>query len=519
MNKNESNLISNDLNLMVRLKSTLMLKITILKNRFIMLLYLALILGSCKTEQKPNILFIAIDDLNDWAGCLNHHPNVQTPNIDLLASQGILFTNAHCQAPLCGPSRTSVMTGLLPSSTGIYQHISDEEIQGSSEFAQKSIFLPKYFEQNGYKTMGVGKLFHLGDRANSFQEFGGEFEKFGPFPEKRLKYDPIWFNKPKGTVTDWGAFPESDELMPDYKIANWAIEKLKHDHEKPFFLGVGFIRPHVPWYVPKKWFDIFNIDSIQTPPYLPSDMDDIPEIGVAVAEVPMMPTTEWMIEVGEWKEAVRAYLACMAFTDHYVGEVLKALEKSEYANNTIVVLWSDHGYHLGEKNRFAKHSLWQKSTQVPLIFAGKGIPKNKSSNAPVGLIDMYPTLAELCGFSAPNVDGHSLVPLIENQNTQWKHAAITTYGENNHSVYFKGFHYIQYEDGSEELYNSQDDPNEWYNIASKREFLELKKQLIQHLPLVNRPQVGESVSRVNSYFRAKDDQKGKRKNDGLKNKF
>ena len=153
--------------------------------------------------------------------------------------------------------------------------------------------------------------------------------------------------------------------------------EIEEEHDQPFFLGVGFIRPHVPWYVPQKWYDMYDVEGIETPPYLPSDMDDIPEIGKEIADVPMMPTTEWAIETGQWKEIVRAYLTCTTFTDHYVGKVLDALEKSGYADNTVVVLWADHGYHVGEKGRFAKHSLWERATRVPLIVAGPGLGRGR----------------------------------------------------------------------------------------------------------------------------------------------
>ena len=324
----------------------------------ILLLYIILFLHGChsKTSENkqsesslPNVLFIAIDDLNDWLGCMNGHPNAKTPNIDRLAKRGTLFMNAHCQAPLCGPSRASIMTGLRPTTTGIYGQINDEDIKSANPVTAKVTFLPSYFRTHGYKTMGVGKLFHNFAPEGVFEEAGGREKGFGPKPEKRFYYDPAWFDKPGGTQTDWGAYPEKDDQMPDFRTAQWARERLTEDHNRPFFLAVGFLRPHVPWYVPQKWFDLFPLDSIQLPPYLKDDQADIPELSLKLHDVPMMPTTEWAIANGEWKKIVQAYLACIAFVDHYVGSVIKALEESPYANNTIVVLWSDHGYHIGEK--------------------------------------------------------------------------------------------------------------------------------------------------------------------------
>ncbi len=451
-------------------------------------------------KKTPNILMIAIDDLNDWTGFMGGHPDVKTPNLDRLAEKGVVFTNAHCQAPICGPSRASIMTGLYPTTSGIYLQISDPDIRKSNQQTQEAIFLPDYFEQNGYKTLGVGKLFHNGDKAGVFEEYGSAFEMFGPKPEKRFNYDPAWFNKPGGTQTDWGAFPEYDSLMPDYKSASWAINQLQKAHEKPFFLAVGFVRPHVPWYVPQKWLDLYHPDSLEMPPYLPTDFSDIPEMGKRVADVPMMPTTEWAIETGQWKEMVRAYLACVTFVDHQAGRVLDALEKSEYADNTLVVLWSDHGYHVGEKNRFAKQALWRASTNSLLLFAGPEI-KPAKTNAPAGLIDIYPTLLELAELPANQANqGHSLVPLLNNPSREWENFAFTAYGLGNYSLFDNRYHFIQYEDGSEELYDLQYDPEEWENLAKKEQMKELLINFRNRLPEKHAPMSPGSKYNINEYF-------------------
>ena len=285
------------------------------------------------TDAKPNVLFIAIDDLNDWVGCLGGHPNAKTPNIDALAKKGMLFTNAHCQAPICGPSRASLMSGLLPTTTGIYGQIGDKNLRKSSEPVKQATFLPEYFKQQGYKTIGVGKLFHNGGGAGAFEQYGG-FASFGPKPKKRFKYDPKWFkDKFGGTQTDWGPYPAADEKMPDYKISNWAVEKLKEKHDKPFFLAAGFMRPHVPWYVPQKWFDMHPVENIKTPPYRKDDLADVSELSRRVNEVPCMPTTEWAIETKQWKDIVQSYLASTTFVDHYAGQVIDALKASKYADN------------------------------------------------------------------------------------------------------------------------------------------------------------------------------------------
>jgi len=458
--------------------------------------------GQVLAKQKQNVVFIAIDDLNDWVGCLDGNEQAKTPNIDRLASAGLLFTNAHCQAPISGPSRASVMTGLYPSSTGNYFQMRDENIKRSNDITTKAIFLPDYFEKHGYKTMAVGKIYHNGDGANTFQQYGGVFDKFGPTPELRVKYDPAWFADKFGkTQTDWGAFPEHDSLMPDYKYAEWAVSKLYESHEKPFFLAVGFVRPHVPWHVPQKWFDMFPPEQIKYPPYDPNDFDDIPEMAKKVTEVPAMPTTEWLIATNQWKDVVRAYLASVAFVDAQVGKILDALENSEYARNTIVVLWSDHGYHLGEKNRVAKQALWERNTRIPLIFKGPDIIKGSKTNAPVQLIDMYPTLTELCELPAYELaEGKSLVPLITNPKLKWPYPAISIYGEGNIAVRNHRYRLIQYEDKSYELYDLKVDPNEFYNLAGKRKYGHLVTKLRKSIPVEWAPNSKYSTNNINSYF-------------------
>jgi arylsulfatase A-like enzyme len=449
---------------------------------------------------RPNVLFIAVDDLNDWVGCMNGHPNARTPNIDRLASQGVLFTNAHCQAPICGPSRASLFTGLLPSTTGIYGQIKDRDLRGGSGLTRLCTFLPDYFERYGYETMAAGKLFHQGDKAHVFEEYGPG-KSFGPKPKKRMHYDPKWFGKRGGTQTDWGPYPARDELMPDYKIAGYAVKKLKQQHDKPFFLAIGFCRPHVPWHVPQKWFDRHPVEKTKTPPHRKDDLDDVPEISRRLHDLPAMPTTEWAIRTGQWKEMVRAYLACVTFVDAQIKRVLDALADSSYADDTIVVLWSDHGYHLGEKNRFAKHALWDRATKMPLIIAGPGCGKGLICSAPVGLIDLYPTLVQLCGLPVnPDNEGHSLAPLLSHPDAAWPYAAITTYGRGNHAVQTRRYRFYQYADGSNELYDHVKDPHEWDNLAGKPGSGVIMARLRKHLPRVNARPVKKQTYPDNEYF-------------------
>tara|TARA_R110002049_G_scaffold263116_1_gene439259 strand:- start:17040 stop:18530 length:1491 start_codon:yes stop_codon:yes gene_type:complete len=464
------------------------------------LLVIILIIFSCNSRKvensevkkefsKPNVLFIAVDDLNNWIGCLNAFSNTKTPNLDKLASEGILFSNAHCQAPLCGPSRASIMTGLRPSTTGIYGMISDEKIRSEEGVTNNITFLPEYFGNHGYHTMGIGKLFHGHAPNGVFDESGGRVKGFGPYPKERFVWDGFGTsNREKygRTSTDWGAFPESDTLMPDHKSADWAIQRLSKKHDKPFFMGVGFLRPHVPYYVPQKWFDMHPLKGIETPPYKSDDLDDIPPVGLKINDLPMMPSTEWAIESGEWKKIVQAYLACISYVDYEIGRVMEALRNSDYSDNTIVVLWSDHGYRLGEKGTFAKHALWETATNAPLMFSGPNLPKGKKIDAPVEMLSIYPTLLELSGLPAYSKnEGVSLVAMMQDDKELESAYAITTFGMNNHAVKANGYRYIRYEDGMEEFYDHKTDPNEWENQASNPIYKDEIQALKNNLPKVN----------------------------------
>ncbi|MBX2816488.1 MAG: sulfatase [Saprospiraceae bacterium] len=451
----------------------------------------------------PNVLFIAIDDLNTWLGCLGGHANSKTPNMDRLASMGVLFSNAHCQAPLCGPSRASVMTGLRPSTTGIYGMIRDDTIRSENPATRDIAFLPEYFRAHGYHTMGIGKLFHNHAPKGVFDESGGRVRGFGPTPAQRFVWDGYGTSdrtRYGRTSTDWGAYPENDSLMPDHQSTDWTIERLQRSYDQPFFLGVGFLRPHVPLYVPQKWFDLHPLDDIKEVPYREDDLEDVPAVAHLINDLPMMPTTEWAIKKGQWKNIIQAYLACVSFVDHQVGRLLDALEKSEHAKNTVIVLWSDHGYRLGEKGTFAKHALWETATNAPLIFAAPNLPKDKVIDTPAEMLSIYPTLLELCGL--PNNErneGISLVPVMQGQKKE-KAFAITTFGRHNHGIKHDGFRYIRYEDGGAELYDHTNDPHEWSNQINNPVFqgrIDLMEAL---LPTTNVNWDPSSLYKFQPYF-------------------
>lgn len=464
---------------------------------FIIALLFAIIFTACGSKgrltadkpDRPNVLFIAIDDLNTLLGCMGGYTKSITPNIDALAARGVLFTNAHCQAPLCGPSRASLMTGLRPSTTGIYGMIRDDTIRSQNPTTKDIIFLPEYFRDHGYHTMGIGKLFHTHAPEGVFDESGGRVRGFGPMPEERFVWDGHGTadrNKYGRTSTDWGAYPEHDSLMPDHQSADWVIDRLTRKYDSPFFMGVGFLRPHVPFYAPQKWFDLHPIEEIKVAPYKADDLKDVPDVALQINDLPMMPTTDWAIESGEWKNIIQAYLACVSFVDHQVGRIIQALESNGHGDNTVIVLWSDHGYRLGEKSTFAKHALWEPATKAPLIFSAPGLPEGQVIETPTEMLSIYPTLLELCELPAyEKNEGVSLLPKMLGKNTSQDSYAVCTFGRNNHSVRSSRFRYIQYEDGSQEFYDHQIDPNEWTNEANNPKYQEDLARLRKHLPKTN----------------------------------
>ena len=441
--------------------------------RIILATWLALAVGlpTADAGDKYNVLFISVDDLNDFPTFAQRYPDAKTPNMDRLAARGMVFTRAHCQFPLCGPSRASLMSGLLPVTLGYDNHMKDADLQKRAR-AKGTELLHVYFAKHGYKTMAVGKICHHHVPKGSVDASGGR----GRFSEGTGKLMKNWHQR--GTSTDWAMAPERDEQLPDHKAAGWAINQLQAKHDKPFFLMVGILRPHVPWYVPKKWFDLYDKDEIQLPPYRPDDLDDIPSMAKEISILKQMPRTDWAIENNQWRNIVHAYLACVSFADHQVGRVLDALDKSPYRDKTIVALWSDHGYHMGEKNTFQKQSLWARSSHVPLVVARPAVEIGGRCDQIVSLLDLYPTLVDMCGLP-PNAanEGRSLRPLLDNPKTEWPHPAIIGWKENSFAVQTERYRYIRYGDGSEELYDHAADPNEWKNLVGDTSSAAVKKNL------------------------------------------
>lgn len=461
--------------------------------------FAAISVAAFAKDSRPNVLLIGIDDLNDWTGSLGGHPQAYTPNIDRFANSGTLFANAHCQSPVCMPSRASMMTSRYPSSTGLYflfpqNHDESPQLEGV-------LTMPERFAQEGYEVMGAGKLFHNRENDHVFGsvgEYGGNFGTFGPYPEKQMVYDA----PPK--LWDWGVYPKNDDdsETPDYQIAQWAKDKLEQDYDKPFFLAAGFYRPHVPMYATQKWFDRFPLEEIQLPLVKDGDWDDLPDYAIDLTNLEhISPTQEWMLEHGQWEHAVQSYLASIAFVDSCVGIVLDALENSPHKSNTIVVVFSDHGFHMGEKKHWAKRTLWEDGTRVLMAISGPGLGAQQRSTKPVGLIDIYPTLLELCGMKADKGhEGHSMSPLIDNPRTDdWSRPTLTNFGKGNNAVRSEYWRYIRYLDGSEELYDHRWDPHEWANLASNPAFNDVKASLAKWLPEREAPILGDGSTGHKAY--------------------
>ncbi|MDO8543014.1 MAG: sulfatase [Opitutaceae bacterium] len=447
--------------------------------KLVPLLALMLSAGLCATRAatraQPNVLFIAIDDLNHWVGHLGRNPQTKTPHIDRLAKQGVAFTKAYCTAPACNPSRASLMSGLRPSTTGCYLNAQNWR-PGISE----EKLLNSHFVRAGYRVFGSGKIYHgAGDR-------GGEWTDYFVPPGGNLKLHPSAKDDGVGGIK-FGPLANRDEEMPDFHVATYCIEKLKEKHDRPFFLTAGFVKPHMPFSVPKKWFDQFPLDTIQLPPHREDDLDDIPAAGRRMAR-PEGDHAQ-IVKSGRWKEAVQAYLATIAFLDSQVGRVLDALERSTYRDNTIVVLWSDHGWSLGEKSHWRKFALWEEPTRTVFVWKVPGMTNPGGlSGRPVDFTSIYPTVCALTGVRPPaHLEGRDISALLKNPQAAWDVPAITTHGFKNHTVRSEGWRYIRYENGDEELYDSAADPLEYTNLANRPENTARKTALAKWLPKTDAP--------------------------------
>lgn len=445
------------------------------------------VLATCAfSADRPNVLFIAIDDLNDWVGCLGGNPQAKTPNIDQLAGRGLNFYNAHCASPVCNPSRAALMSGMRSSTTGVYNNSIDWRAEKSGQSATLNV----HFKANGYYVAGAGKIYHESFGRYEEADWDDYYLRRGSTvgSKKGLRgSNPVPADGESRGVGGiaFGPVNANDEDLEDYHIVDYCIEQLQQKHEKPFFLACGIHKPHMPWYVPKKYYEMFPLSSIQLPKVRDNDLDDVPPAGYKMAH----PETDHaaILKSGRWKEAVQGYLAAGAFTDAMVGRLVSEFDKSAYRENTIIVFWGDHGWHLGEKHHWRKFSLWEEATRAPLFFKVPGITKPGTvCKRPVDFMSIYPTLCDLCGLPVPShVEGKSVRSLLVDPSATWDLPAITTHGFKNHAVRSENWRYIQYADGGEELYDEVNDPMEWTNVANKNQFAGIKELLRKSIPTLN----------------------------------
>lgn len=448
----------------------------------------AMLMGGCMTNNPdtaslksdnigsnhPNVLFIAVDDLRDWTGYLGEYSTVKTPNLDKLAKAGMVFTNAHCAAPVCSPSRTALLTGISPANTGVYEN--GNRWEGD---LREHVTLTRYFMDMGYYVAGFGKIYHGSGDLQYWHRF--EYGEYSPAP-KNPEY-PGAFGSPLDIP---------DSLTGDWKRVTNAIEIIEKDIQTPLFLACGLVRPHTPWDVPRKYFEMYPLESIKLPEVNENDQEDIPFMGKAIANRKMGDNygkyrAEWthqqIVDSGLWKVNIQAYLASISYADDQIGRLMEAWNKSKYAENGIIVLWGDHGWHLGEKQHWSKRTLWEVGTRTPLIFSYPGkIESGSTCETPVSLLDLFPTLTELCKLPPrKDLDGISLTPLLFNPDLPWDRPAVTIWGQDNVSVRSGQWRYIHYCDGSKELYDHRNDPNEWENLAGS-EYMHIINQLHQWVP-------------------------------------
>lgn len=431
---------------------------------------------AAQSPTKPNVLMIAIDDLNDWVGFMGGHPQAKTPHMDALAKNGRYFANAHCAVPVCSASRVSVMSGVAATTHGSYElGPRYEQLPALADVPT----MQQFFKNNGYVTLEGGKVLHhgfSGPLAGGIDRSLGR--KRSPRPKKFMNRPADWSG-----AWDWGAFPETDAEMADHELAKKAAAALGENFDKPFFMSVGFFRPHVPLYVPPKWFDLYDEKSLKLPQSPKSDLDDLPKNFLSINDYAVAPTHAEVVGSGKQRGLTQAYLASISFVDHCVGIVLDALESSPHADNTVVVLWSDHGFHLGEKQHWAKRTLWEESTRVPLLIAGPGIQPGKPCREAASLLDIYPTLLELCHLPKnTRLEGVSLVPQLNDPTSARRQPAITSSYFGNHSIRTRDWRLITYADGAQELYDHSNDSDEFHNLAKSPKHQAIRDQLARWLP-------------------------------------
>lgn len=476
--------------------------------RAAVLLVAACVPTSAVAAEHPNVLFISIDDLNDWVGVFGGHAEARTPQIDRLASEGsMIFQNAHCPGPVCGPSRSALLSGFMPHRTGIYGNSNN---MLDSELVQTHATLPEYFSRHGYTTLSRGKIAHRHATARGtdaghwmydvwVQASGGMSVDPDSVTSRNRNLingkpaPPSEYTARGGSEFAWGVTRDGKDQTKDYLTAQWAAQQLQQHHDKPFFLAVGLSKPHLPFYSPREFWDLFPADGNYLPEIQESDFDDIllPNGNPAGRK-----TLDylWLEQNKLLNEAARAYLACCSYADHCVGVILEGLRNSPHADNTVIVLWGDHGWHLGEKLRYRKAELWSESTRCPLVVRLPGMSGRQDCHQAVNLIDLYPTLIELCRLPAkPNLDGKSFAALLQDPTQQWE-PTITIRGEGNVAVHDQRWNLIYRRNGVRELYDLRHDPMEWTNLFGQEGYQQVQETLAACVPHSFAPAVKNSKS-------------------------
>jgi len=438
---------------------------------------LALILaaapGAAQTSaRRPNVLLIMADDLNDDMGTYGH-PMVKTPNLDRLAARGVRFDRAYTQFPLCSPSRASLMTGLRPDTTRIYDLTTDFRT-----ILPDVVTLPQLFQRNGYVSVRVGKIYHYGNPGqigtsglDDPKSWDAVVNPRGIDKDEEKVLTNLTPDRGLGSSLSFYASPASDEEHTDGKVAAETIALLEKHRDRPFFIGAGFYRPHCPYIAPKKYFDMYPLDRITAPTWSEADVKSVP----APAFFTRPPN--WGVDERGVRQARQAYFASISFLDANVGRLLDALDRLKLTDNTIVIFMSDHGYLLGERGQWMKQMLFERSARAPLIVSAPGVSaKGRASQRIVEFVDLYPTVAALANLTPPaGLHGRSLVPLLRNPSAQWDFPALTQVQRGpaagptfqGYSIRTERWRYMEWEDGKRgrELYDERADPDELRNLA------------------------------------------------------
>jgi uncharacterized sulfatase len=435
-----------------------------------------------------NVLLIAVDDLNVSLGCYDH-PQVKSPNIDKLAARGVRFEHAYCQYPLCNPSRSSLLSGLRPDTSRIYDNATPIR-----KVFPHIVTLPQLFKTNGYFSGRVGKLYHYGvpgqigtsglDDPPSWTEFVNPRGRDRDDEAEVINFTP---DRQLGAALGWMEAKGTDEEQTDGKVAAETIRMLEAHKDKPFFIAAGFYRPHVPDIATKKYFDLYPLDQITLPKEPPEHIKDIPPIALTSK------TPNYGVEEDKLHQFKRAYLASISFVDAQIGKVLDALERLKLTENTIVVLFGDHGWSLGEHGQWQKQLLFEESARVPLIIALPKATVVGSSPRTVELVSIYPTLADFCGIRpVGTLEGRSLRPLLDNPKARWMTPALTQQVRNDgtnrimgYSVRTERWRYTEWDGGKAgvELYDHIEDPREWHNIAKEPRYAKAVSDMRKLIPL------------------------------------